>query len=53
MESNFTFYIFCLIAIVVAFVVIKKVTSCLVKSILMLIIVAAMAYLFYHNFYVQ
>lgn len=45
MES-YSSYIIALVLIIIAAVVIKKVASCLVKSIAMLVIVAILAYLY-------
>ena len=42
--ENYSFYVLAIIAVVVAFYIIKKVASCLIKSIVMLAIVAALAY---------
>ncbi|MBR7019217.1 MAG: hypothetical protein IKH99_10300 [Prevotella sp.] len=45
--ENYSFYVLVIIAVVVAFCIIKKVASCLIKSIVMLAIVAALAYVWY------
>lgn len=47
--TNVGYYIFVLVAIIVAFLVIKKVASCLIKSailIAMVIVLAAIYYLY-------
>lgn len=47
--TNVSYYIFVLVAIIVAFLVIKKVASCLIKSavlIAMVIVLAAIYYLY-------
>lgn len=44
--ENYSSYIFALVLIIIAVVVIKKVASCLVKSIATLVIVAILAYLY-------
>lgn len=44
MTSDFSLYIYIFIAIVVAIVVIKKITSCLFKTVALLVVVAALAY---------
>lgn len=50
MEHNFTYYIFCLVALVVGFLVVKKITGCLIKTIFMGLLVAALAYVYYRYF---
>ena len=50
MENNFAYYVFALVAIVVAFVVVKKVASCLIRSIVLLAVAAALAYVYYTYF---
>jgi hypothetical protein len=40
METNITYYIALLILIVIGFVVVKKVASCLIKSIVTIVLVA-------------
>lgn len=44
MSSNFSLYIFCIVAIAVAIFFIKKVTSCLFKTIIFLILLAVLVY---------
>lgn len=44
MSSNFSLYIFCIVAIALAIFFIKKVTSCLIKTILFLILLAVLVY---------
>ena len=43
MNPDFTLYIVALVAFIVGFLIIKKVTSCLVKTIVLLVIAAAIA----------
>ncbi|MBM6993237.1 MAG: hypothetical protein I3J02_08240 [Prevotella sp.] len=50
MDSNFTYYIFVLVAIIVGIIIIKKVTSCLFRIISLLVIVAILAYLYFTFF---
>ena len=40
METNITYYIALLVLIVIGFVVVKKVASCLIKSIITIVLVA-------------
>ncbi len=50
MESNFTYYIALLALIIIGFVVIKKVASCLLKSIITIILVAIGVAIYYFYF---
>ena len=45
--ENIGYYIFILVAIIVAFLIIKKVTTCLVKSIVGIVLLAVIAYVYY------
>ncbi len=47
MENNLMQYIIAFVAIVVAFVIIKKVASCLIRSIVGIVLVAVLAYLYF------
>lgn len=49
--ENFGYYIFCLIAFVVAFILIKKIAGCLIRSIIMAIVVAALAAIYFLYFH--
>ena len=40
--QNIGYYIFILVAIIVAFLIIKKVTTCLVRSIVLIVLVAVL-----------
>ncbi len=40
METNITYYIALLVLIIIGFVVVKKVASCLIKSIVTIVLVA-------------
>lgn len=46
--SNFGYYIFLLAAIILVFVLIKKVASCMVKTVIFLVLLAAMAYIYFY-----
>lgn len=50
MDNNFLYYIFCIVAIIVGFVILKKVASCLIKSIVMIAILAALAFVYFAYF---
>ena len=45
--QNIGYYIFILVAIIVAFLIIKKVTTCLVKSIVLIVLVAVLGYIYW------
>ena len=47
MSSNIGFYIFILVAVIVAFLIIKKVTTCLVRSIVLIVLVAVLGYIYW------
>ena len=47
---NIGYYIFVLIALMVAFLVVKKVASCMIKSVVLLAIVVALAAIYYLYF---
>ncbi|MCI1742412.1 MAG: hypothetical protein LKI18_08770 [Prevotella sp.] len=44
---QFVYYIFVLIAIIVAFLTLKKVASCLIKSIVMVALIALLVFLYF------
>ena len=46
MNEDFLFYAVCLVAVVVIFFIIKKVASCLIKSLVVLAIAAVLAYVY-------
>ena len=45
--QNIGYYIFILVAIIVAFLIIKKVASCLIRSIVAIVLVAILAYIYW------
>jgi hypothetical protein len=47
---NIGYYIFVLVALMVAFLVVKKVASCMIKSVVLLAIVVALAAIYYLYF---
>lgn len=49
--SNIGYYLFVLAAIIVAFLVVKRVTSCLIKSVVTIVLVALLAFVYY--FYIR
>jgi ABC-type transport system involved in cytochrome c biogenesis permease subunit len=50
MDSNFTYYIIVLLAIVVGIVIVKKVTGCLFRIISLLIVIGILAFLYFTYF---
>ncbi len=48
--ENFAYYIFCLLALIVGFFIFKKVAGCLIKSIIFIVIIAALAAVYYMYF---
>lgn len=47
MSSNFCYYIFIIVAIIVGFLVFKKVTGCIIKFVLTAIVVMVLAAVYY------
>ena len=45
--DNIQYYIFLLVAVCVAFLIIKKVASCLIRTIVLLVAALACAYIYY------
>lgn len=43
MDNNFGYYVFCLVAIIVGLFVMKKITGCIVRTVILAIVVAALA----------
>ena len=48
--GNISYYIFVLIALMVAFLVMKKVASCMIKTVVLLVMVVALAVIYYLYF---
>ena len=44
------YYVFVLVALIVAFIVVKKVASCMIKSVILLAMVAALAAIYWLYF---
>lgn len=47
-ENPVLFYIFCAVALLVAFLIVRRVASCLIKSVVMIIVVAALAFIYFN-----
>lgn len=50
MTSQFGYYIFCIVAFIVAFMLLKKLAGCLVKTSIMAIMLAVLAAIYYFYF---
>ena len=48
--GNIGYYIFALVALMVAFIVVKKVASCMIKSVVLLALIVALAVIYYLYF---
>ena len=48
--GNIGYYIFVLVALMVAFIVVKKVASCMIKTVVLLAMVAALSVIYYLYF---
>lgn len=48
--GNVGYYIFVLVALMVAFIVVKKVASCMIKSVVLLALIVALAVIYYLYF---
>ena len=47
MDNSFAYYIFILVALIAGIVVVKKVTSCLIKTIALAVIVGILAFFYF------
>lgn len=45
--ENFLYYIFCIVAFIVAVFVMKKVASCMIKSVIFVIIIGILAVVYF------
>lgn len=45
--ENLGYYIFCILAFIVAFLVVKKIAGCLIKTVILVAIVAALAAVYF------
>ena len=50
MASNFLFYIYCIVAVIIGFLIAKKIAGCLLKSIIAFITVAVLVAIYYIYF---
>jgi EamA domain-containing membrane protein RarD len=47
MEASIGYYIMLLLAVMVGFMVIKRITSCMIKSVVLVVLMAVLAVLYY------
>ena len=47
MHNSFAYYIFILIALIAGIIVVKKVTSCLIKTIALVVIIGVLALIYF------
>ena len=45
--ENFGFYVFCIIAFLVAFLSVKKIAGCMIKTVIMAVVVAVLAAVYF------
>lgn len=45
--ENFGFYVFCIIALLVAFLLVKKIAGCMIKTVIMAVVVAVLAAVYF------
>ena len=50
MTSQFGYYIFCIIAFIRAFLLLKQIAGCLIKTVIMAIVFAGLAGIYYMYF---
>ncbi len=50
MTSQFGYYIFCIIAFIMTFLLLKKIACCLIKTVIMAIVLAVLAGIYYMYF---
>jgi hypothetical protein len=46
--EHFGYYILCILAVVIGFLVVKKIASCLIKSILLFVIIGILVAVYYY-----
>ena len=48
--TNFSYFLFVLIAIIVGVIVVKKITGCMIRGVIVSILVGLLAYIYYRFF---
>ena len=51
MSENYILYVIALLAVIIGFLIVKKVASCLIKTIVALVVLAVLGYIYYAYFY--
>ena len=46
-NNSYIYYIFLMVAVIVAFLIVKRVASCLVRSLVLIMLVAVLAYVYF------
>lgn len=47
MTSDFAYYVFCLVAVVVGLFIMKKITGCIIRAIVVAVVVALLAAIYF------
>ena len=47
METPFSYYILCILAAVIAFLIVKKITSCMIKVVIAIVMLAVLALIYF------
>lgn len=47
MDSHFEYYVFCLVALVIGFLLVKKIAGCLIRTVIMAIVAIVLAVVYY------
>ena len=47
MTSNITYYIFCILAVVIGILIIKKIAGCMIKTVVAIITIAVIAAIYF------
>lgn len=50
MDTPILYYAFCIVALVVGFLLVKKIAGCIIKTIIMVAIVAVLAIIYFYYF---
>lgn len=45
--QQFSYYIFCIVALIIGFLLIKKITGCMIKTVIAVIVAAVLAAVYY------
>ncbi|MBR4389325.1 MAG: hypothetical protein IKT00_09135 [Prevotella sp.] len=48
MDQNLTYIIVCIVVLALAFFFVKKIASCLIKSVIMILLAGAMAFIYFN-----